>query len=128
VGSRFGARLLCVGLHLSSPSAVYDAKSVKGVGRQGPERLDAWLAITGPVEGQRRADIGVVADVAARTAPRGVLGAAEEQDRAVGRAPLLLSSRCGAVVAVVATQVDSGGSPQRTAFPGGRSRKYCATA
>jgi hypothetical protein len=52
-----------------------------------------------------------------------VLGAREEEGASIPDAPLLNPARCGTVVAVVPAQVDSGGSPQRTAFGAGSSKK-----
>jgi hypothetical protein len=93
------------------------------MGRQDPQRLDAGLAIAGPPQGKRTRGVGVVTDVTPWTPTVGVLGAGEEERRPVAGAALLCPSRCGAVVAVVPLQVDSGGSPQRKAFGAGSSRK-----
>lgn len=91
--------------------------------RERPESLRAGLSIASPPQGQGAADVSVVAHQAARTAACGVLGPGKEERWSVAGAALLLPARCGAVVAVVALQVDCGGSPQRTAFPTGSSRK-----
>jgi hypothetical protein len=91
--------------------------------RERPKSLCAGLSVAGPPQGQGAADVGVISHQAARTAACGVLGPDKEERRPVAGASLLFPARCGAVVAVVALQVDCGGSPQRTAFPAGSSRK-----
>jgi hypothetical protein len=93
------------------------------MGRQDPQRLDAGLAVARPPQGEGAGHVGVVPDEPTGTAPRGVLGVREEEGRPVTDAPLLNPPRCRTVVAVVPTQVDSGGSPQRTAFGAGSSKK-----
>jgi hypothetical protein len=91
--------------------------------RQDTQRLDPRLALTRAPERQRSAHVGMVAQMSTWAAPCGVLGACEKEHGTIAQAALLLASRCGTVVAVVPGQVDSRSSPQRTAFPGGNSRK-----
>jgi len=94
--------------------------------RQDTQRLDPRLALTRAPERQRSAHVWMVTQVSTWATPCGVLSARKEKHGTIAQAALLLASRCRTVVAVVPGQVDSGGSPQRTAFPGGSSRKCLA--
>jgi hypothetical protein len=121
-----GTVLRRVRLHLSSTAAVDDSQSVDRVGAQDSQRIHAGLAVAGAPQRQRAGHVGVVPYMPTRAPPCSVLGPGEKEGAPVPDAPLLNPARCGAVVAVVPAQVDSGGSPQRTAFPGDSSRKWRA--
>ena len=117
------ARLLGVRLQLSSSAAVDNGKRLDGMRRQRPERIYSRLAFACTPQRESACHVGVVENQTSRTTPRGILGAREKEHRAITKASLLVAPRCGTVVAIVPAQVDSGGSPQRTAFPTGSSRK-----
>jgi hypothetical protein len=121
-----GTVLRRVGLHLSSTAAVDDSQSIHRVGGQHPQGLHPRLAVAGPPQRQRAGHVGMVPYMPTRATPCSVLGPGEKEGAPIADAPLLNPARCGAIVAVVPAQVDSGGSPQRTAFPGDSSRKWRA--